>query len=255
MTTTALLLGLLVAALPGVAVGEQVTSAKGEPAIWKALRQGDCAAVGAELNDGLAKMSPTHLAVAGYLFEDGQCVDRDAARARSFSERAVAAGNADVFTEIGLNFATGSGVGQSFPRAAKWLCHADRDMFGSNRSSTWCNDLAADPNGGEARWLGYASSLTLLMSRLAEYPRSAEDAQIESHLVGVICVRPGPPRLTVTRRSAGASMDQPASVDDQRFVRSLQRALDRAVKGLPAPPFELGAQEVCVRRQISFVLR
>lgn len=246
-----LLVGLMCWCCSGCALA----AAKDDP-IWDLLKKGDCDAVGHSVNAGIEAGSPLLIGVAGYLHEEGVCVEKSAERADAFYATAISKNDTNAITEIGLRFAAGDGLPHSYHRAGAWLCHAERLHFIDQTMSNRCASVLGAPATRDAEWMGYLLSVNQLASRLVIYPAQARRSGMEGTFYVRACTRNAPVSVVVTRSPKVADREDELPTISQRLLTdNIIKAYGQAVKLLPQLPHDPELESLCSQRRFAFKLQ
>lgn len=218
-----------------------------------ALATGDCRRIGEAVNAGIDAKTPSALYVAAILHDEGLCVEKSAPRAAAFYEATRGAGDQRAALEIGLRYALGDVLPQSYTRADLWLRHAE-DLA---RKHAQPRELKS-PATVDARteWLGYLAALHLYATRIVEFPLSARMDGAEADLQARVCPAAGSVQVTVLSQSKAPVTAGVARTSGRReLTLAMQDAYDKAMKTLPKAARPESENRECANRTISFRLR
>ena len=199
---------LLIAWLvPGVVAGARAEV----PGARAALLAGECAKAGETINDGLSRNDAEAYFLAGFLYDQGQCVERDANRAVRLYRQAVAYGSPEAEVFLGLLLGQGRGVSQDYA-AAHRAFHGDKPVAGEE--ALGAAELAA---------IGYAETLAKLALRHVDYPMTANRSGVEADLDVVLVPDGGRIELANVKVGIETGTNLPRTRDFTERVESAYR--------------------------------
>lgn len=241
----ALLVALpLQATAQGTALGDAIA-----PALV-AIKANDCAALGAAANRGIEKRVPALLYVAGLMHEEGLCVEVDRERASRFYRAAESPGDWSAARDLGLRFALGDGLPQSFARAYPWLEHARLLRDAPDRPAALRLPRAAS-DSDEDEWRGYLHAVWWVGSSLTRFPPEVLAEGVEAETAVRVC----PLRMQVEVKFDGVPSGQVAGgVQPRRAAvqSELERAYSRALTVLPMPVTRGEPEVKCIEDRVGF---
>lgn len=219
-----------------------------------ALATGDCRRIGEAVNAGIDAKTPSAFYVAALLHEEGLCVEKSARQAATFYEATRGTGDQRAAVEIGLRYALGDVLPQSYTRASIWLWHAE----GLARKLDPPRELKLPPATVDSRteWLGYLAALHLYATRIVEFPLSARLDGAEADLQARVCPAADSVQVTVLSQSKAPVTAGVARTSGRRELSlAMQDAYDKAMKTLPKATRPESENRECSNRTISFRLR
>jgi hypothetical protein len=219
-----------------------------------ALASGDCQRIGAAVNHGIDSKSPAAYYVAAVLHDEGLCIEKSQDRAAQFYRAAVDAGDARAALEIGLRYAFGDILPQSYTRAGSWLWHAENLARGTTAPRAL--DLPPEKIDPTTEWQGYLRALHLYAARIVKYPIGARIDGAELDLVARVCPTSDSIQVTVTGQSAAPVTAGVARSSGRReIVLATQDAYEKALSTLPRIKRPDSESRECMQRPINFRLR
>lgn len=204
------ILAVLVAACTGAAHAQPVVR---DPSVGASEQ---CIEITAALNRELASRRVEAFLAAANLYETGQCVERNDARALEFLAQAARGGSPQGVRRLARRFAWGQGVPQSYSNAGAWLA-------GKGASN--------EPLQPWDYSIGYAFAVLSEVLATVQYPTAALRATKEAAFVlEVDAVRPRQINLKPTAEDAAANAGLYAAL-----ATALNARVPEVVKALPSP--------------------
>jgi hypothetical protein len=222
-----------------------------------ALATGDCHRIGEAVNLGIDAKISSALYVAAILYDQGLCVMRNAERANRFYAAASTPGDAAAALEIGIRYAVGDVLPQSYTRAAEWLDYSEH--LALNREGIRPLRLPPPSLNEDTEWAGYLTSLHMYAARVAAYPPSFRATSGEADITILICPNGNPVRVALTAGKAKKLWETtlgPSTTSIQSdLMQAAQVAVDQAIAVLPVPQKSATPNVPCAKRQLAFRLR
>jgi hypothetical protein len=243
----------LLALTSGVA---QATAALDEP--MAAIRAGDCTRLAAWVNDPSVEGRAARDFVAGLMYEEGYCVERDPARAQRLYDAATAAPDVAAASNIGLRYALGDVLPQDYLKSGRWLSFADSVLI-RMQSGLGSADLPKvppldAPRGARQVWLGYFISAHYVGTQILRRQRGLSDTLRPAEAVVLLC--PAADGFTVqTRSRADPAGGGSARTKAEQDVAEAYRRAKELLPTLGLPAFTSDAPPPCLERRIEYKLR
>jgi TPR repeat protein len=223
-----------------------------------AIKAGDCARLAAWVNDPSAEGRAARDYVAGLMYEEGFCVERDAGRAQRLFDSAKASPDVAAASNIGLRYALGDVLPQSYLKSGRWLSFADGVLV-KMQAGLGSADLPKVPpidgsQGAQQVWFGYLVSAHYVGTQILRRQRGVTDTLRPAEAVATLCPAADGFSLEIRTRAdpaGGASARTKAQQDVADAYRKAKELLPTS--GLPA--FTPEAQRLCIERRIEYKLR
>lgn len=243
----------LLALASGVA---RASAALDEP--MAAIKAGDCSRLAAWTNDPSTEGRAARDFVAGLMYEEGYCVERDPGRAQRLYDAATAAPDVAAASNIGLRYALGDVLPQDYLKSGRWLGFADGVLV-KMQSGLGSADLPKvppldAPRGAQQVWLGYFISAHYVGTQILRRQRGLSDTLRPAEAVVRLC--PAADGFSVQTRSRAdpAGSGSARTRAEQDVLEAYRKAKELLpTSGLPA--FAPDAPPPCVERRIEYKLR
>jgi hypothetical protein len=223
-----------------------------------AIKAGDCSRLAAWVNDPSTEGRAARDYVAGLMYEEGYCVERDSGRAQRLYDAATAAPDVAAASNIGLRYALGDVLPQDYPKSGRWLSFADAVLV-TMQSGQGSPLLPKVPALGASRdakqvWLGYLVSAHYVGTQMLRRQRGLSDTLRPAEAVVRLC--PAADGFSVQTRSRADPVGGGSA--RARAEQDVLEAYRKAKELLPAsglPVFAPEAPPPCIERRIEYKLR
>jgi hypothetical protein len=236
------------------------TGAAGKPldVPMTALRAGNCEQLGKWVNDRDAGAQSARDAMAAVMFTEGFCVEPQPERALAFFRASAAEPDVGAASAIGLRYALGDGLPQSYRKAAIWLAEADAILTRAQNPGARFPELSPIRFDAAEQpadvWRGYLISMHYVATQILRRERGSVQTLQPADVTVKLCVKDGALDTSIAGRAEDATRGAAR-------VRAEQDALDayrRAEKMLPQAPLErvrVESNVPCIQRAVSYRLR
>jgi hypothetical protein len=249
---------MLLAALASAAVAASTASGGPLAAPMAALREGNCERLGAWVNDRDAGAQSARDAMAAVMFTEGFCVEAQPTRALEFFQKSAAEPDVGAASAIGLRYALGDALPQSYRKAGIWLTQADGVLTRAQNPEARGADFGpprfdAAQTAAEV-WRGYLITLHYVATQILRRDRGSVQTMQPADVSVTLCVKDGRLATTVSGRAEDATRGA-ARVRAEQDARD---AYARAEKILPQTPLAaLGpaGPVPCIQRNVNYRLR
>ncbi len=243
----------LLAVTSGVAQGSAVLD---EP--MAAIKARDCARLAAWANDQSADGRAARDYVAGLMYEEGYCVERDPGRAQRLYDAATTTPDVAAASNIGLRYALGDVLPQDYLKSGRWLSFADAVLV-KMQAGPGSADLPRvppieAPRGAQQVWLGYLVSAHYVGTQILRRQRGMSDTLRPAEAIVRLC--PAPDGFSVqTRSRADPAVGGSARSRAEQDVADAYRRTKELLPTSGLPVFAPESPPPCVERRVEYKLR
>lgn len=223
-----------------------------------AIKAGDCARLAVWVNDPSTEGRSARDFVAGLMYEEGYCVERDPARAQRLYDAATAAPDVAAASNIGLRYALGDVLPQDYVKSGRWLSFADGVLV-KMQSRQGSPDLPKVPTLEASRdakqvWLGYLISAHYVGTQMLRRQRGLSDAVRPAEAVVRLCPAADGFSVQTSSRADPAGGGGARARAEQDVADAYRRAKELLpISSLPA--FAPDAPPPCIERRIEYKVR
>lgn len=224
---------------------------------FAAIRAGSCEQLGAWVNERDQGGQSARDAMAAVMYTEGYCVEAQPERALAFYQAALGEPDVGAASAIGLRYALGDGLPQSYRKAGIWLAKAENILQRAQNPNARQFGLVAvrfdATEEPEEVWLGYLTAVHYTATQILRRERSRLQTMQPADVAVTLCVKDG----QLTTQVSGRAVDATRGADRAKAEADALDAYQRAVKVLPQAPLDkvrAAAKVPCVQRAVSYRL-
>jgi TPR repeat protein len=222
----------------------------------EAIRKNDCATLGEVVNRQLDASTALRY-LAGAMYEEGICVERDLARAGRYYAAGDERRDAGAARDMALQYLKGTEMPRSYARAGAWLAKSYALRQESEAALKLPQSIASLP-ANEARpeeeWAGYLVTIGFVGATTIRYPDEALRTGTEGQFVARVCVDDGTVKATAVAVRPGPSAGVASLQGKREIERAIEQGYARVLAGLP-PPRVPAPGRLCFEQPLTFRIR
>ena len=221
----------------------------------EAIRSNDCRQLGDVVNRHLeSSTAVTYL--AGAMFEEGICVQRDLQKAARYYAVADERKDAGAAQDMALAYVEGSQLPRSYARAGAWFVKSFALRHGGS-ALRLPRGLAPLPIGDptpDAEWAGYLISVAFIGSRSLKYPAEALRAGAEGRFSARVCLADGTVKTTAIEVRPGPSAGVASLQGKREILQAIEANYEKVMQAMPRPTSP-PAGPGCFEQPVDFRIR
>jgi hypothetical protein len=220
-----------------------------------AIKANDCRKLGDAVNEHLDSSAAVKY-LAGAMYEEGICVDRDLGKAARYYAAADGAGDSGAARDMALQYLRGTNLRHSYARAGAWFAKSFH-LAGSAPETKLPRSLPQLPASAispDAEWAGYLVSVGFIGSVTTPYPNQALRDNVEGKFNATVCLASGTVETKAIRVEPGPSAGVRAVQGSATLQRALEQNFRSVLESMPAPKSPPPGP-MCFEQPVDFKIR